>query len=40
MACTAQIYDEEKYDLYNLLDLHRIVKGLGIEKQDTINVLD
>jgi hypothetical protein len=36
----AQIYDEAKYDLHDLLRLHRIVKGLGMEKQDIINVLD
>jgi hypothetical protein len=35
-----QIYEEAKYDLHDLLDLHRMVKGLGIEKQDLINVLD
>jgi hypothetical protein len=36
----AQIYDEAKYDIHDLLDLHRMVKGLGMEKQDIINVLD
>ncbi|MGC1929062.1 MAG: hypothetical protein WA667_08815 [Candidatus Nitrosopolaris sp.] len=36
----AQIYEEAKYDLHDLLRLHRIVKGLGMEKQDIINVLD
>jgi hypothetical protein len=36
----AQIYEEAKYDLHDLLRLHRIVKGLGTEKQDIINVLD
>ena len=35
-----QIYEEAKYDLHDLLRLHRIVKGLGMEKQDIINVLD
>jgi hypothetical protein len=33
-----QIYEEAKFDLYDLLELHRIVKGLGMEKQDIINV--
>jgi hypothetical protein len=33
-----QIYEEAKYDLHDLLDLHRMVKGLGMEKQDIINV--
>ena len=36
----AQIYEEAKYDLDDLLSLHRMVKGLGMEKQDIINVLD
>jgi hypothetical protein len=36
----AQIYEEAKYDLHDLLRLHRIVKDLGIEKQDIINVLE
>jgi hypothetical protein len=36
----AQIYKEAKYDLHDLLGLHRIVKGLGVGKQDIINVLD
>jgi hypothetical protein len=35
-----QIYEEAKYDLHDLLDLHRMVKVRGIEKQDIINVLD
>jgi hypothetical protein len=35
----AQIY-EVKYDLHDLLRLHRIAKDLGMEKQDVINVLD
>ncbi|MGB8935653.1 MAG: hypothetical protein WCC17_11170 [Candidatus Nitrosopolaris sp.] len=35
----AQIY-EVKYDLHDLLRLHRIGKGLGIEKHDIINVLE
>ena len=36
----AQIYEEAKYDLHDLLRLHRIVKVQGMEKQDIINVLD
>jgi hypothetical protein len=40
-ACRlAQIYEEAKYDLHDLLSLHRIVKVQGMEKQDIINVLD
>jgi hypothetical protein len=33
-----QIYEEAKHDLHDLLRLHRIVKDLGMEKQDVINV--
>jgi len=36
----AQIYEEAKYDLHDLLALHKIVKDHGIEKQDIINVFD
>jgi regulator of replication initiation timing len=36
----AQIYDEAKYDLHDLLALHRIAKDRGMEKQDIINVLE
>ena len=36
----AQIYEEAKYDLHDLLRLHRIAKDLGMEKQDIINVLE
>jgi hypothetical protein len=36
----AQIYEEAKYDLYDLLSLVRIVKDLRMEKQDIINALD
>ncbi|MFY9796397.1 MAG: hypothetical protein WAJ93_11960, partial [Candidatus Nitrosopolaris sp.] len=36
----AQIYDEAKYDVHDLLRLHKIVKNLGIQKQDIINVLE
>jgi len=32
----AQIYEEAKHDLHDLLRLHRIVKDLGMEKQDII----
>ena len=40
MCRLAQIYDEAKYDLHDLLRLHRIVKGLGMEKRDIIRVFD
>ena len=36
----AKIYDEAKYEVHDLLELYRMVKGLGMEKQDIINVLD
>jgi hypothetical protein len=36
----AQIYEEAKYDVHDLLRLHKIVKDLGMKKQDIINVLD
>jgi hypothetical protein len=36
----AQIYEEAKYDIHDLLRLHKIAKDLGMEKQDIINVLD
>ena len=36
----AQIYEEAKYDLHDLLRLHRIAKVRGMEKQDITNVLD
>ena len=36
----AQIYEEAKYDFHDLLRLHRIVKGLGMEKRDIISVFD
>ncbi|MGB6532713.1 MAG: hypothetical protein WBF33_31830, partial [Candidatus Nitrosopolaris sp.] len=32
--------DEAKYDVHDLLRLHKIVKNLGIQKQDIINVLE
>jgi hypothetical protein len=35
----AQIYEEAKYDIHDLLRLHKIAKDLGMEKQDIINVL-
>jgi hypothetical protein len=35
----AQIYEEAKYD-HDLVRLHRIVKGLGMEKHDIISALD
>jgi hypothetical protein len=40
MSSLAQIYDEAKYDLHDLLALHRIAKDRGMEKQDIINVLE
>jgi chromosome segregation ATPase len=36
----AQIYEEAKHDVHDLLRLHKIAKDLGMEKQDIINVLD
>jgi hypothetical protein len=36
----AQIYEEAKYDVHDLLTLHRILKNRGLEKQDVTNVLD
>ena len=36
----SHIYDEAKYDLDDVLGLHRMVKGLGMNKQDIINILD
>jgi hypothetical protein len=35
-----QIYDEAEYDFHKLLRLHKIVKGLGMEEHDIINVLE
>ena len=35
-----QVYEEAKYDVHDLLRLHRIAKERGMEKQDIINVLD
>jgi hypothetical protein len=35
-----QIYEEAKYDVHDLLTLHRILKNRGMEKQDIINVLE
>ena len=40
MSQLAHIYDEAKYDLDDVLGLHRMVKGLGMNKQDIINILD
>jgi chromosome segregation ATPase len=40
MCRLAQIYEEAKYDLHELLRLHRTVKGLGMEKRDIISVFD
>jgi hypothetical protein len=36
----ADIYEEAKYDLHELLWLHRIIKRLGMEEQDIIKVLE
>jgi DNA-binding transcriptional MerR regulator len=36
----AQIYDEAKYDLHDLLRLYRIAKGLGMNEHDIRNILD
>jgi len=36
----SQIYEEAKYDLYDLLRLHRIVKALGMEKHDIISAFE
>jgi hypothetical protein len=36
----AQIYDEARYDIRGLLRLHKIVKDLGMEKNDVIKVLE
>ena len=35
-----QIYDEGQYDLPRFLRLHKIVKDLGMEERDVINVLE
>jgi hypothetical protein len=40
MCRLAQIYEEAKYDLDDLLRLHRIVKVRGMEKRDIISVFD
>ncbi len=36
----AQIYDEGRYNLSNLLRLHKIVNGLGMNEQDIHKVLE
>jgi hypothetical protein len=36
----AQIYEEAKYDVHDLLRLYKMVKDLGMEKRDIINALD
>ena len=36
----AQIYEEAKYDLHDLLRLHRIVQALGMEKHDIISAFE
>jgi uncharacterized coiled-coil protein SlyX len=40
MSRLARIYEEAKYDLDDLLRLHRIVKLLGLEKHDIISALE
>jgi hypothetical protein len=40
MGKLAQIYEENRYDVHDLLKLHKIVKDQGLEKQDIINVLE
>jgi hypothetical protein len=35
-----QIYEEGKYDLHELLRLHRIIKRLGMEEHDIRNILE
>jgi len=35
-----QIYDEGQYDLPRFWRLHKIVKDLGMEEHDVINVLE
>jgi hypothetical protein len=40
MGKLTQIYEEVKYDLRDLLGLHKLVKDHGMEKQDIINVLE
>ena len=36
----AQLWEEAKYDVHAILRLHRIVKDLGMDKEDIINVLE
>jgi hypothetical protein len=36
----AQIYEENRYDVHGLLELHKTVKDHRMEKQDIINVLE
>ena len=36
----AQIYEEAKYDVHDLLRLHRIAKLLGLEKHDIISTFE
>jgi hypothetical protein len=36
----AQIYDEARYDLSDLLRLHKIVMYLGMNERDIYNVLE
>jgi hypothetical protein len=36
----AQIYDEARYDLYYLLRLHWVLKGVGMEERDLIKMFE
>ncbi|MFZ0513543.1 MAG: hypothetical protein WAM14_18195 [Candidatus Nitrosopolaris sp.] len=40
MFSLARIYDEAKYDLHDLLRLHKVVKNLGMEERDIIKVFE
>jgi hypothetical protein len=40
MSRLAQVYEEAKYDLHDLLRLHRIVQALGMEKRDIITAFE
>jgi chaperonin cofactor prefoldin len=40
MGKLAEIYEEVKYDLHDLLRFYRMVKALGMEKQEIISILD
>ncbi|MFZ0514418.1 MAG: hypothetical protein WAM14_22630 [Candidatus Nitrosopolaris sp.] len=40
MFSLARIYDEAKYDLHDLLRLHRILKYLGMGEKEIIDVFE